>query len=174
MTTLAGTVAFVVLELVSVTVAPPAGAGPFSVTVAVGVWPRVTLVRSSVVEKAWRVGATVCVAVLEVPPDAAVIVTFVFAATVRVVTVNVVVAAPAGTVTLAGTVAAAVFELVSVTAVPPAGATPFIVTVAVDAEVPKAVEGARLTEYGIGTAEVVSATVRLPPAFVAVIVVAPV
>lgn len=51
-TTLAGTVAFVTLELVKVTVAPPAGAGALRVTVAVGVWPRVTLTRSSVVEKA--------------------------------------------------------------------------------------------------------------------------
>lgn len=58
-TTFAGTVAFVALELVSVTVAPPVGAGPFNVAVAVGVWPRVTLGRSSVVENAWREGATV-------------------------------------------------------------------------------------------------------------------
>lgn len=172
--TLAGTVAFVVLELVSVTMAPPAGAGPFKVTVAVGVWPRVTLVRSSVVENAWRVGATVCVAVFEVPPDAAVIVTLVFAETVRVVTAKVVDVVPAGTVTFVGTVAAARFELVRVTTVPPVAAAPFNVTVAVDVEDPKAVDGARLTEYGIGTAEVVSATVRLPPAFVAVIVVDPV
>jgi hypothetical protein len=173
-TTLAGTVAFAVLELVSVTVAPPVGAGPFNVTVAVGIWPRVTLVRSSVVENAWSVGATVCVAVFEVPPEAAVIVTFVFEATVKVVTVNVVDTDPAGTVTFAGTVAAAVFELVKVTTVPPVRAAPFSATVAVDVEDPKAVDGARVTESGIGTAEVVSATVRLPPAFVAVIVVAPV
>jgi hypothetical protein len=173
-TTLAGTVAFVVLELVSVTVASPVGAGPFNVTVAVGVWPRVTLGRSSVVENAWREGATVCVAVFEVPPDAAVIVTLVFAATVSVVTGNVVDMEPAGTVTLVGTVAAPVFELVSVTTAPPVRAAPFSVTVAIDVEDPKAVDGARVREYGIGTAEVVSATVRLPPALVAAIVVDPV
>ncbi|MEO8587605.1 MAG: hypothetical protein ABI584_15675 [Acidobacteriota bacterium] len=36
-TTLAGTVAFAVLELVTVTVAPPVGAGALRVTVAVGI-----------------------------------------------------------------------------------------------------------------------------------------
>lgn len=102
------------------------------------------------------------------------IVTFVFVALVKVVTGKVVDTAPAGNVTLAGTVAAALFELVSVTTVLPVGAAPFSVTVAVDVEDPKAVDGARVREYGIGTAEVVSATVRLPPAFVAVIVVEPV
>lgn len=102
------------------------------------------------------------------------IVTFVFVALVKVVTGKVVDTAPAGTVTLAGTVAAALFELVSVTTVPQVGAAPFSVTVAVGVEDPKAVDGARVREYGIGTAEVVSATVRPPPAFVAVIVVEPV
>jgi hypothetical protein len=173
-TTLAGTVAFSVLELVSVTVAPPVGAGPFNVTVAVGISPRGTLIRSSVIENAWIEGATVCIAVFEVPPDVAVMVTFVFVATVNVVTEKVVDEAPAGTVTLAGTVAAARFELVNVTTVPPGTPTPFNATVAVDVEDPKAVDGARATESGIGTAEVVSVAVRLKPAFVAVIVVEPV
>src|SRR5271169_569141 len=139
-TTLAGTVASVVLELVRVTVAPPVGAGPFNVTVAVGVWPRGTLGRSSVVKNAWIEGETVSVAVFEVPPDAAVIVTFVFVVTVSVVIVKDVDATPAGTVTLAGTVAAAVFELVNVTTVPPGTPRPFNVMVAVDVEVPKAVD----------------------------------
>lgn len=173
-TTLVGTVASGVLELVRVTVAPPAGAGPFSVTVAVGIWPRVTLDRSSVVENAWIVGATVTMAAFEVPPDAAVIVTFVFVATVNVVTGKVVDEAPAGTVTFAGTVAADVFELVNVTTVPPGTPTPFSVMVAVDVEDPKAVDGARASESGIGTPEVVRTAVRLKPAFVAVIVVVPV
>jgi hypothetical protein len=173
-TTLAGTVASVVLELVRATVAPPVGAGPFNVTVAVGVWPRGTLGRSSAVENAWIEGVTVCVAVFEVPPDVAVIVTFVFVATVNVVTMKVVDAAPAGTVTLAGTVAAAVFELVSATMVPPGAPKPFIAIVAVEVEEPKAVDGARATESGIGTAEVVSVAVRLRPTFAAVIVVEPV
>jgi len=53
-----------------------------------------------------------------------VIVTASIAATVSARTVNPVAVAPAGTVTNAATVAADVFELASVTAVPPAGAGP--------------------------------------------------
>jgi hypothetical protein len=119
-------------------------------------------------------GATVRVAVFAVPPAVAVIVTFVLDATVSVVIENVVEAAAAGTVALAGTVAAAVLELVKVTTVPPIGARPLRLIVPVDEDVPNAVDGDRVTESAIGTAEVVSAAVRLPPAFVAVIVEAPV
>jgi hypothetical protein len=172
--TFAGTIAFAGLELVSVTVAPPVGAGPFNVTVAVGASPRGTLNRSSVVENAWIEGTTVKIAVFEVPPDAAVIVTIVFVATANVVTAKVVDEAPAGTVAVAGTVAAAVFELVNVTTVPPGAPRPFIAIMAIDVEVPKAAYGARVKESGIGTAEVVSEALRLKPAFVAVIVVDPV
>jgi hypothetical protein len=57
--TLTGTVAFAVLELFRVTVAPPVGAGAFRVTVAVGLCPCGTLVRSSVTENALRVATTV-------------------------------------------------------------------------------------------------------------------
>lgn len=53
------------------------------------------------------------------------------AATAVVVTVKVAVAVPAGTVTLAGTIADALL-LISPTTMPPAGATPFRVTVPVD------------------------------------------
>ena len=52
--------------------------------------------------------------------------------TFRVVILKVALVLPAGTVTLAGTVAAAVLPLVSVTTVPPVGAAPFRVTVPVD------------------------------------------
>ncbi len=145
MTMLAGTVAFAVLELFRVTVAPPVGAGPSSVAVAVGLCPCGTLVLSSVTENAWRVRATVCVAVFEVPPDAAVIVTFVFAPTVSVVTVNVAETAPAGTVTFAGRVATLVLELVRVTTVPPSGAAPSSVTVPVEVADPKTVDGLSVT-----------------------------
>lgn len=144
-TTLAGTVAFALLELVSATVAPPVGAGPFNVTVAVGLCSRGTLVRSRVTEKAWRDGATVSVAGTDVPPEAAVIATLLLTEAASVVTAKPAEAAPAGTVTLAGTVAAAVFELVRLMTVPPDGAVPFSVTVADDVDDPKAVDGASMT-----------------------------
>ena len=66
---------------------------------------------------------TVRVAVtLFAPPSAAVIVTEACEVTERAVIVNVAEVEFAGTVTLAGTVAAEVLLLVSVTSLPPAGA----------------------------------------------------
>lgn len=70
-------------------------------------------------------------AVVEAPALAAVIVEAPEAAAGRVAMPNVTRVAPAGTVTLAGTVARAVTELVSVTTVPPAGAGAFRLTVPV-------------------------------------------
>src|SRR5262249_29303499 len=82
------------------------------------------------------VGDTVSVAVLVRPPNVAEMVTDVDAVTVLVVTVNVALLLPAGTVTLGGTgtVAAAVLLLASVTAAPPAGAAPLNVTVPTEDE----------------------------------------
>src|SRR6266851_5551309 len=79
-------------------------------------------------------GDTVSVAVLVRPPNVAEIVTDVDAVTVLVVTVNVALLLPAGTVMLGGTVAAAVLLLESVTAAPPAGAAPLNVTVPTEDE----------------------------------------
>jgi hypothetical protein len=121
------------LELVSVTTTPPAGAAPLSVTVPVTPAPPTTdagftvTVLSDTVATA---GFTVSAAVFETAPFVAVIVTAVTAVTVDVVTVNVAVVAPAATVTLAGTVAAALLD-VSVTTMPPAGAADNKVTVPV-------------------------------------------
>src|SRR5439155_13086108 len=111
--TLAGTVAVDVLLLERETAAPPVGAGPLSVTVPVEVCaPPVTLVGFSVSEE--RVGracgSTVREAVLATPAYDAEIVTGVDVVTAPVLTVNVALLAPAATVTLAGTVAAAVLS----------------------------------------------------------------
>ena len=59
-------------------------------------------------------------------------VTVVDAATALVLTVNAALVAPAGTVTLEGTLAAAVLLLESVTCAPPDGAAPLRVTVPVE------------------------------------------
>lgn len=123
-----GTVAAVLL-LASVTTAPPAGAGPLSVTVlaVVETPPRTDAGDSVTAEGAG--GNTVKVAVTVFPLYVAEIVTGVFAETAVVVIVNTgETDAPAATVTEAGTVAAALL-LESVTTAPPPSAGPLSDTV---------------------------------------------
>jgi hypothetical protein len=100
--TLAGTEAVVRLDA-SATVAPPAGAAPLSVAVPVAVAPPCT-VESDTVTDTSTGGSAVSVsdAVRVALPRLAVITTVWSAATTLVVTVKVALAAPAGTVTLAG------------------------------------------------------------------------
>lgn len=76
-------------------------------------------------------GITVSIAVFVAPPYDAVNVTGVEVDTVLVLTVNVALAAPAGTFTVAGTVAAALL-LASETDAPPVGASMLSVTVPVE------------------------------------------
>jgi len=90
---------------------------PVAVTVSVAVWPGA------------GAGVTVNTALRVAPPEEPLIVDEVDAVTAGVLTVNVAVVAPAGTVTLAGTEAAAVLLLESDTTAPPAGAA--LVSVAV-------------------------------------------
>ena len=91
------------------------------------------------------------------------IVTGVTAATANVVTVKVAVVAPAATVTLAGTVAAAVLLLDSATTAPPAGAAALSVTVPVDEIPPVTAAGFRLTDASVtGTGFTVSVAVCVP------------
>ena len=143
--TLTGTEATDGLLLDSVTTAPPAGAGPFSVTVPVDRLPPLTELGLSATEV--RLAAvTVNVAVLVVPLYVPEMVTEVLLATGIVVTVNVAVVAFAATVTLAGTIAAGLL-LVRATTAPPGGAAAFSVTVPVD-ELPP------LTELGLSATEV--------------------
>ena len=77
-----------------------------------------------------------------------------------VVIVNVAVVAPAVTVTLAGTCAAAVLLLDRVTTAPPAGAGPFSVTVPMQEFPPTTEAGLRLTEFKRG-----AGAVTVKPAF---------
>jgi hypothetical protein len=124
----AGTVATAVLLLDTDTAKPPAGAGDVSVTAPCDEAPPVTLagftatVESDAGGGGAGGGVTVSVALRAVPPNAPLIVRDVDAVTDAVLTVNVALKAPAGTVTLAGTVAALVLLLDSVTTAPPEGA----------------------------------------------------
>jgi hypothetical protein len=126
----AGTVA-AAFVLESVTTAPPAGAGPLSVTVALAVDVPKTVVGSRTTEYGTGVGETVKFAVFDAPALAAVITVAALVVTGREVIGNEAIVVPEATVTLAGTVARVVTELVSVTTVPPAGAAAFSVTVPV-------------------------------------------
>src|SRR5882672_12812841 len=158
--TLAGTVAAGLL-LESVTCAPPAGAGPFSVTVPVEEPPPVTLAGLTVSDETAG-GSTVSVAVRVAPPEDAERVTGVDAATAPVVTLNVALVAPAATVTLAGTVAAGLL-LESVTCAPPADAGPFSVTVPVEEPPPVTLVGLTVSDETAGGSTVKEAVCVAPP-----------
>jgi hypothetical protein len=139
--TLAGTVAAAVMLLDRDTTAPPAAAGPLSVTVPVEAVPPATVVGERVTD--WRTaGVTVTLAGCEPAPYTPVMVAVVEEVSARVVTAYVAVVAPAATVTLAGAVATAVLLLERVTAAPPVGAGPFKVTVPVAAVPPTTLAGA--------------------------------
>ena len=77
-------------------------------------------------------------------------VTGVKAATAEVVIVKFALVEPTGTVTEAGTVAAAVLLLVRLTGIPPTGAGPVSVTVPVEFVPPCTVAGLTLTELRAG------------------------
>jgi hypothetical protein len=77
-------------------------------------------------------------------------VTGVEAATTKVVTVNVALVAPTGTVTLAGTVATAVLLLERVTRAPPVRAGPLSVTLPVEADPPLTLGGFSVSDVRVG------------------------
>lgn len=154
--TVAGTVALEPLAD-SVTVVPFAGAGPLSVTVAVEVDPPTTAFGFKV--KAVTAGAvTVRVALwVVVPvPVLAEIDGVVLLPTATVVIVNVAVFAPALIATGLVTVADGSLE-VTVTLVPPVGAGPLSVTVAVEEAPPTTDVGLRTSVVTVG-----ARTVMLP------------
>ena len=149
--TLAGTVAANVLSLDNDTTAPPAGAGPLSVTVPVEGLPPTTLVGATPSElNPTASGVTVRGAVRVTPPYTAEIVTAVEPDTGLVVTANVALVAPAATVTLAGTLAAEMLLLDNDTSAPPAGAGPLSVTVPVERLPPTTLEGFTVSEVSTG------------------------
>ena len=141
------------LELLrNCTTAPPAGAGPLRVTVPVAVLPPHTVVGLIVSD--WSVtlgeGLTVRVAVREMPPAEAVIVTLVALETACVETVKFALVAPAGTVTVLGTVATFVLLLLRFTTNPPDGAGAVRVTVPVLLLPPTTLVGFRLRLLRLG------------------------
>src|SRR3989454_10979359 len=85
------------------------------------------------------------------------------AATALVVTVNGALVAPAGTVTLAGTVAAAVLSLDSETCAPPAGAGPSSVAVPVEVLPPVTVVGLSASEERAAAGVTGRVAVRVTP-----------
>jgi hypothetical protein len=142
-----GTVA-AALFLLNATEEPPLGAGPVSVTVPVELVPPGTVVGFKL--SVFRAGGlTVSVAVRVVVPKVPVIVTEVDADTGDVVTANVALVLPAGTVTDAGTVAAALLLPRDIT-IPPTGAGPLRVTVPVEPLPPSTLVGLRLNELKAG------------------------
>ena len=144
--TLAGTLATVVVLLDSVTIAPPVGAAEVNVAVPVLAAPPTTLVGLTVTEDKLAGGGgglTVSTAERETALKVPVIDSAVEAVTDVVVTVKVALVAPAATVTLAGTVAAAVLALLRPTTAPPAGAPAVNVTVPCDELPPRPRSGSR-------------------------------
>jgi hypothetical protein len=147
-TTLTGTVATEVLPLVSVTTAPPVGAAALSVAVPVDPVPPVTLVGFNETEEI--AGGFTVSEVSWLPLYVAVSVASVAPPTENVVTGKVAVVAFAATITLTGTVAAAILLLVSVTTAPPVGAAALSVTVPVDPVPPVTFVGFTETDEILG------------------------
>jgi hypothetical protein len=146
--TLAGTTPAELL-LDNVITTPPLGAGSLIVTVPMDPVPPSTVLGLRTIEvRATEAGVTVNTAVW-LDPYVPVMVTFVLAGTVLVLTEKVALIDPAATVTLAGTCADAVLLLESVTVAPFVGAGPLRVTVAIAPDPPTTLVG--LTESDVTT-----------------------
>src|SRR5436305_5518820 len=144
----AGTVAALRLLLASVTTAPPAGAAVPSVTLPVLPTPPNTAAGLTVTPISG--GFSVSVTILDAPTHVAVMLACVTTVTAFVVTAKLALVAPAATVTAAGTVAAFVLLLVSVTTAPPAGAALVSVTLPVLPAPPISTEGFSVNEPSSG------------------------
>jgi hypothetical protein len=159
--TLAGTWAADVLLLLRVTTAPAGGAAPLRVAVPVELLPPTTVPGDLLSED--KVAAVTVRVALALPPSEAVIVEVAVDATPRVVTVKVAEVAPAGTVTLAGTVAALVLLLVSVTEAPPVGAAALKATVPVELLPPTTLVGLSDTDATEVAGFTPSVALAVPP-----------
>jgi hypothetical protein len=157
----AGTVA-VALELVRVTLMPPAGAWLLSVAVPVTAVPPVTVLVETVT-LVRDGGLIVTGAVTDVPPNDAEIVALDALATALAMTEKVTLLAPSGTVTLAGTVAL-LLELAIVTEAPPVplGTVADNVSVAVAKPPPSSREGEIVSDEGVSGRSVNVADLRRP------------
>jgi len=165
MVTLDGTLAAPLL-LESITCAPPAGAGPLSVTVPVEdpKGPPTTLFGFNVSD-ATVGGVTVSEADGVTPSKDTKMLATVATPTGLALTVKVALLLPAGMVTLEGTLATAALLLESVTCAPAAGAGPLSVTVPEDDWAPPVtLVGFNVTEEALGrTATAVTGSVMVWP-----------
>ena len=156
----AGTVAADALPLLSDTTTPPVGAAASRVTVPVLVDPSTTVsglrLRPVNVGLDEAAGATVSTAERDTPPAVAEMVTELVWVTDIVVTVNVVLVEPPGTVTLAGTDATAGLLLARATLCPPEGALADRVMLPVTCAPPVTLVGLRATLDGVGAAGAVT------------------
>jgi hypothetical protein len=159
--TLAGTWTADVLLLDRVTTAPPMGAFPLRVTVPVELLPPTTEVGDLLTDDN-DAAVTVRVA-LALTPRVAVITDVVVEVTPRVVTVKVVDVLPAGTVMLAGVVAAALLLLLKVTTAPAVGAAAFRTTVPVELLPPTTLLGFSEIEVTARAGFTVRVALALPP-----------
>lgn len=158
--TVAGTAALVTFELKD-TANPPVGAGPLIVTDPVTEVPPMTVVGLR--EKPLMTGGVIVrVAETVVPPSEADIEAVVVLATAVVVTTNVTLVAPLGTVAVAGTTALELPEL-RFTMMPPLGAGPLKVNVPVDEDPPMTDAGATVRLAGTGGVIVSVAFAVTPP-----------
>jgi hypothetical protein len=135
------------------------------------VLPPVTDAGLRVIEdRASEAGFIVSEAVLVTVFKVEEIITAVAAATDFEVTVNVALAAPAATATLAGTVAALVLLLVRVTVIPPAGAAEVNVTVPLEVPPAVSVVGFKAIAESSGAdveLPILATNASIPPAFAA-------
>jgi hypothetical protein len=169
--TVVGVVATAVLLDARAMTTPPTGAGAVRVAVAMEVLPPVTDAGLRVIEdRASEAGFIVSEAVLVTVFKVEEIITAVAAATDFEVTVNVALAAPAATATLAGTVAALVLLLVRVTVIPPAGAAEVNVTVPLEVPPAVSVVGFKAIAESSGAdveLPILATNASIPPAFAA-------